>query len=116
MVEVDHLLLGAADEVPLPGVRGEFLEGVKGGKGIRQEQTPQVVVGVVLAHVRGGRQQQQVLRGPGELPTVLVVGLRTGQGFGQPVPVRLAHPEVRLAVSRQLVGFVEDDEVVGVGL
>ena len=98
VVEVDHLLLGAADEVPQPGVGRELLEGVEGGEGVRQQQAPQVVVGVVLAHVRSGRQQQQVLGGPGELPSVLVVGLGAGQGLGQPVAARLAHPEVRLTV------------------
>ena len=71
---------------------------------------------MVLAHVRSGRQQQQVLRGPRELPPILVVGLGAGQGLGQPVAARLAHPEVRLTVRRQLVSLVEDDEVVGVGL
>ena len=97
LVEMNHLLLGPADEVRMPGFRGKLTEGVVRRERLRQQQSPQEVVGVILAHVRGCRQQQQMLGRPGKLPA-LTVHLGAGQGFRQLVPVRLAHPEIRLAI------------------
>ena len=61
-VEADHLLLGPADEVPLPRVGRVVVERLGRREHLRLQQPPQGVVRVVLAHVRRGREQQQVVR------------------------------------------------------
>ena len=112
---MNHLLLGAANEMPPPRISWKRLERLTGEKRVRQQQAPQAIVGIILSHVRRRRQQEQVLRRPGKFPA-RPVRLGTSQGFRQPVAVRLAYPEIRLAVGGELVGFVEDDEVIGLGL
>ena len=113
-VEPDHLFLGPADEMPAPRLLRKIGEGFASREDVRQQQPPQIVIGVVLAHMRRRGKQQQMPRRPGKRPAVVVrVGAR--QGFRQPVAVGLPHPEVRPPVGGQLVGLVEDDEVVGRG-
>ena len=76
-IEADHFLFGPADEVPLPRVGGKIIESVVGRERVRQQQTPQEVVRIVLAHVWCGRQQQQVLGRPRKLPAFILY-LSTG--------------------------------------
>ena len=47
-----------------PPVGREMLEGFEGRQDFRLEQTPKRVVGIVLAHVGGGGQQEEVMRMP----------------------------------------------------
>ena len=70
------------------------------------------MVGRVLAHVGRGREQQQVAGGPAEARIPGVRGRAAGQRLRQPVSPGLARAPV-VRGCRQLVGLVEDDQVVG---
>ncbi len=111
-LEVDHLLLGTPEEVAAAGVVRVGVEGVHRGQGVGLQQPPEGVVGEVLAHVGRGRQQQQVGAGPVQRPAGLA-GRDAGQGLGDPIAVGLADGEVGLTVGPELVGLVEDGQVVG---
>ena len=60
---------------------------------------------------RGG-QQQQVLGVPGQLPAV-IAGVDAGHGLRQLVAGRLARAQVAATVAGQLVGLVEDNQLIG---
>ena len=98
--------------MPLAGLDGEGVEGFRRGEDVRLQQPPETVIWIVLAHVGRGREQQQVLRAPGQLPT-RAKSLDARQCLGQLVAIGLADTEVRLAVGRQLVALVEDNQIVG---
>ena len=94
------------------GVGRVGVEGVHRGEDVGLQQPPEGVVREVLAHVRRGGQQQQVVAGPVERPAG-VADRDARQRLGDPVAVGLADGEVGLAVRAELVGLVEDDQVVG---
>ena len=111
-VEGDHLFLDPADEVAAARLARKAPERLPGGEHPGVEQPPQVVVGRVLAHVGRRGQQQQVLRRPAEAGVPARGTGAPGQRLGELVPPALAHA-VLLLDHAQLVGLVEDDEVVG---
>ena len=111
-VEMEHFLLGSTDEMTAATLFREGFERVEGGKRIGQEQPPKAVIGKILSHMRRRGQKQEVRRGPAEIPAGIVRG-QAGHRFGETIPAGLANVEVLVAVGRQLVGFVEHDDVVG---
>ena len=111
-VEADHLLLGAADEVGHAALGRILVERLERGKHLRLQQPPQGVVRIVLALVRRGGEQQQMVGCPRQRPR-LIQAADAGQGLGQAVAIGLADAQVVAAVGRQLVGLVEDHQVVG---
>jgi len=108
---VNHLLLRAADEVGLPALRRVFIEGFGRGEHLGLEQTPEGVVRIVLALVRRRRQQKDVVRRPRQPPR-LVRAAHAGDGLGQLVALGLANTQIVAAIHRQLVGFIENHQVI----
>ena len=124
-LQVPHLLLGAPEEVAAPLASREAPERFAGREDVGVQQPPQVMVGGVLPHVGRRGQQQEVAGGPaeagvlgawGRVPGVWratgVRGRAAGQRLRQAVPPGLARAPV-VCGGRQLVGLVEDDQVVG---
>ena len=113
-VEVHHLFLGAADEVPGSGGGGDLPERLLRPEDPVVEQAPQMVVWGVLPHVRRSCQEQQVAGRPRER-LVLGGGRTTGERFRELVALRFPHASA-LGGGAQLVGLVKDDKVVRSGL
>ena len=86
-------------------------KGVHGREDVGLQEPPQGVIREILAHVRRGRQQQQVVAGPRERPP-RNAPRDTRQRLGDAVAVGLADGEVGLAVGAELVRLVEDAEVI----
>src|SRR5260370_192792 len=76
---------------------GVMVEGRVGGKDGGFEQLPEGVEWEVLAHVWGGREQQEVVRSPRQLPG-RVEPLHPGQGLRYLVPFGAANVEVGAAI------------------
>ncbi len=110
--EVDHLLLGPAEEVARPRRGRETAERLFRAEGVRVEQAPEVMPGRVLAHVRRGGQQQQVARAPAQAGEAALGAGATGQRLGEPVAAGLAGAPP-LPGGGQLVRLVEDRQIVG---
>ena len=111
-VQADQLLLGAADEVAVAPLRREAAERFAGGEDLRVEQSPEMVIGRVLAHVRRCREQQQVPRRPPQAGEPAVGSRAAGQRLGQLVAPPLADAAA-LGGGAQLVRLVEHHQVVG---
>jgi hypothetical protein len=97
-VEADHLLLGPTDEVAAPRLLREPVERLAGRKRVGKQQTPQKVIGIVLAHVRRRRQQQEMRCRPVQRPA-LTIGAGAPDGFREPVAVRLPYAEIGLPMG-----------------
>ncbi len=110
-VQVNHLLLRPADEVCRASVGWILIKRLERRKHLRFEQSPQGVIGVILALVRRCREQQQIVRSPRQGPR-LVQAADASQGFGQLVAVCLGHTHVVATARRKLVGLVKDHQVV----
>ena len=95
-----------------PVLLREAAAGFPGGEHLRVQQAPEVMVGRILAHVRGGGQQQQMAGAPAQTGVVAVGRGATGQGFRQSIAAGLADAMV-LRGRRQLVRLVENHQVVG---
>ena len=101
-VELDHLLLRPANEVP-PALRlGERPERVERRERVGCQQPPEAVVGEVLPHVRRRGQQQDVRRRPAEFPP-RIVGRQSRERLGETVAIRLVDGQVLPLVGGQLV-------------
>ena len=95
---------------------GKRLKRFAGGEGVRVEQPPEVVVGRILAHVRrGGEQQQMIARAKAGRRSRSPAGRSRRQRFRQLVALRLVDAAPH-RLCRQLVRFVEHHQVVGRGL
>ena len=110
--QVDHLLLGPADEVAGARHSREAAERLFGAERVRVEQAPQLVVGRVLAHVRRGAQQQEMARAPAQAGETTFGSGAAGQRLGELVAAGLAGAPA-LPRGGQLVGLVEDRQIVG---
>ncbi len=88
----------------------EICERFERCKHLGHKQAPQAVVGIVLAHVRRRGQQQNVRRRPAQGPAC-ITGRQTSQGLGKLIPIGLANVRTSVAVSSQLVSFVEHDKI-----
>ena len=97
--------------MPPAGIQRIGGEGVDCREHFWLEEPPEAVVRKVLPHMRGGRQQQEVMTPPVQLPAWSSLP-DARQGFCQPVAVGPAQAEIRFSVSGELVGFVKDDEIV----
>src|SRR5581483_3063206 len=111
-VETHHFFLRAPNEVSLALLCGITVESFGTREHFGFEETPQTKIREVLTHMGCSRKQKQVLGGPRQLPSAVTCA-NAGKRLRQAVAVGLANPEVGLAVSRELVRFIEDDEIVG---
>ena len=93
----------------------EAAAGFPSGEHLRVQQAPEMVVGGILAHVRGGGQQQQMAGAPAQPGVVAFRRGAAGQGFRQPIAAGLAGAVV-VRGRRQLVRFVKDRKIVGGGV
>ena len=114
-LQVHHLFLGAADEVAGAGRGRKAPTRLAGGEDVRVEQSPEVVVGRILAHVRRGGEQQKVSHAPRQAAVLARRGGAARQRFRQLVALRLVDAAPH-RLRRQLVRFVEHHQVVGRGL
>ena len=126
-VEIEHLLLGAANEVSRAILGWEAAPRLFRSEHPVVQQPPQVMVRRILAHVGRGRQEQEMMRRPLEarpvglrraafvsvpLPGARRPGRTPRQRLGELVALGLAGSR-SFAGGAQLVRFVEDHEVVG---
>jgi hypothetical protein len=81
-------------------------KGLDGGQGLRLQQAPEAIVGIVFAHVGCCGEQEQVMGAPRELPAGIVGG-DAGHALGEAVAIGAAQREVGLAVGGEFVALVE---------
>ncbi len=111
-VVADHLLLGPTQEVAGSKLHRPTFPGLGRGQGIGVQEPPESEVGVILAHVRRRREKQQVPGAPAQAPAGFPGG-DPGQGLGHPVAAGPPDAQLLVPIRRELVGLVEDHEIVG---
>ena len=110
-VEAGHLLLRAAEEVPVARGPGSAADGLRRAEGVGVEQPPQPGPGKALPHVRRGGEQQEMAGRPAETAEPALRAGADGERLRELVaagPVDAAAP----LPDAELVRLVEHDEVV----